>query len=301
MFDIGEKLKAARAVKGVALEDIASRTRINLAYLRNMEEGKFDFLPKPIVTGFLKTFAKEVGLDGNELAMQLQPPELPIDFAAPAAEMRKQTTAAATAVSHAPVLSQDDLESVRPGFPYLKEIVLGLGTLLVMALLFYFVARSPEEEPQVESVPAQNESAPSPPASGPVQEISITQMAANSAQQPKTDSTVAVKQVQVTLEARFKDRVWVAVTIDDSLKTDSIYRAGMTETWRAKEKFRVSVGNAGAVTLLLNGKELEKIGLIGQVVDVVITPAGVMEKRLRQPQRQKTPEIPPVRTRLNNR
>ncbi|MCL4704308.1 DUF4115 domain-containing protein [bacterium] len=300
MFEIGEKLKAARAVKGVALEDIAGRTRINLAYLRNMEEGKFDFLPKPIVMGFLKTFAKEVGLDGNELAMQLQPPELPIDFAAPAAEMRKQATAVATAVSPTPVLNQDDLKSVRPGFPYLKEILLGLGTLLVMALLFYFVARSPEEEPQTESIPAQNESAPPPVASGPVQEISIAQMAANPAQQPQTDSTVAVKQVEVTLEARFKDRVWLAITIDDSLKTDSIYRAGMAETWRAKKNFRLSMGNAGAVTLLLNGKELEKIGLVGQVADVVITPAGVMEKRLRLPQRQKTPEIPPVRTRLNN-
>lgn len=300
MFEIGEKLKAARAVKGVALEEVASRTRINLAYLRNMEEGKFDFLPKPIVMGFLKTFAKEVGLDGNELAMQLQPPELPIDFAAPAAEMRKQATAVATAVSPAPVLSQDDLKSVRPGFPYLKEILLGLGTLLVMALLFYFVARSPEEEPQTESIPAQKESAPPPVASGPVQEISIAQMAANPAQQPQTDSTVAVKQVEVTLEARFKDRVWLAITIDDSLKTDSIYRAGMAETWRAKKNFRLSMGNAGAVTLLLNGKELEKIGLVGQVADVVITPAGVMEKRLRLPQRQKTPEIPPVRTRLNN-
>lgn len=301
MFEIGEKLKAARAVKGLALEEVASRTRINLAYLRNMEEGKFDFLPKPIVTGFLKTFAKEVGLDANELAMQLQPPALPIDFAVPAAEMRKQATAVATAVSPAPVLSQDDLKSVRPGFPYFKEIILGLGTLLVMALLFYFVARSPDEQPQTENVPAQNESAPPPAASGPVQEISIAQMAANPAQQPKTDSSVAVKQVEVTLEARFKDRVWLAITIDDSLKTDSIYRAGMAETWRAKKNFRLSMGNAGAVTLLLNGKELEKIGLVGQVADVVITPAGVMEKRFRQPQRQKTPEIPPVRTRLNNR
>lgn len=300
MFDIGEKLKAARAVKGVTLEEVASRTRINLAYLRNMEEGKFDFLPKPIVMGFLKSFAKEIGLDGNELAMQLQPSTLPIDFAAPAAEMRKQTTAAATAVSPAPVFSQDDLKSVRPGFPYLKEIVLGLGTLLVMALLFYFVARSPEEESQAENATTEYDSAP-PPKSGPVQEISITQMAVDPAQQPKTDSTVAVKQVQVTLEARFKDRVWLAVTIDDSLKTDSIYPAGMTQTWNAKKNFRLSMGNAGAVTLLLNGKELEPIGLVGQVADVVITPAGVMEKRLRRPQRQRSPEIPPVRTRLNNR
>ncbi len=301
MFEIGEKLKAARAVKGVALEEIAGRTRINLAYLRNMEEGKFDFLPKPIVMGFLKTFAKEVGLDGNELAMQLQPSTLPIDFAAPAAEMRRQTTAAATAVSSTPAFSQEDFKSVRPGFPYLKEIALGLGALLVMALLFYFVARTPEEEPSAENVPAHNESAPAPLASGPVQEISIAQMAANPAQQPKTDSTVTVKQVQVTLEARFKDRVWLAVTIDDSLKMDSIYRAGMTQSWHAKKNFRLSMGNAGAVTLLLNGKELEPIGLAGQVADVVITPAGVMEKRLRKPQRQRSPEIPPVRTRLNNR
>lgn len=301
MFEIGEKLKAARAVKGLALEDIASRTRINLAYLRSMEAGKFDFLPKPIVTGFLKSFAKEVGLDGNELAMQLQPTTLPIDFTTPVPEMRKQSAAATAAVNAAPVLSQSDLQSVRPGFPYLKEVVIGLGTLLVMALLFYLVARTPEEESPTENVRAQSESAPPPPASGPVQEISIAQMAANPAQQPKTDSTVAVKQVQVTLEARFKDRVWVAITIDDSLKTDSIYRAGMTETWRARKNFRLSMGNAGAVRLLLEGKDLGEIGPAGQVADIVVTPAGIIERRLRRPQRQKPQEIPPVQTELNDR
>jgi cytoskeletal protein RodZ len=297
MFEISEKLKAARAGRGVSLEEISSRTRINIAYLRYMEEGKFDFLPRPIVNGFLKTFAKEVGLDGYALAAQLQPPP-PAEVAPAVAppEMRKQP---AVAVSARPAPGQADFTITPSGFPYLKEIAIGLGALLVMALLLYWVARAPESEPQTEVAAEEEVSKKTQPGNGPVQEISLEQMAAEPAQQPQADSTVTSKPAQVTLEARFKDRVWLAVTIDDSLKSDSIYRAGMSKSWSAKKNFRLSMGNAGAVTLLLDGKDLGEIGKPGQVADIVITPAGIMEKRLRQPQRRKAPEIPRVRTRLN--
>ncbi len=293
MIEIGEKLKAARTSKGILLEDIAHRTRINLAYLKSMEEGRFDFLPKPIVIGFLKTFAREVGLDGNALAQQLQPPAP----AAPVAEPQIGRTLAASARAPSEA-AEPKLEIPRRGFPYLKEVVIGLGVLALMALLLYVVAQSPQE-PQVRDLPA-TEQPPPQVSDGPVQEISLAQMAADAARQTQPDSTIAPKPAQVTLQARIKERVWLQVTVDDSLTTDSIYPPGLPQSWTAKRSFRIRMGNAGAATFVLDGKDLGEIGPAGQVADLVITPAGIIEKRLRRPQpRRSERQIPEVRTRLN--
>lgn len=293
MIEIGEKLKTARTSKGLQLTDLANRTRINLAYLKSMEEGRFDFLPKPIVVGFLKTFAKEVGLDGNALALALQPPPPALPEAEP------QTGRALAAPASAPSEAEEPkLEIPRPGFPYLKEVVIGLGVLALMALLLYVVAQRPHE-PQVRDLPAAEQ--PQPQVSdGPVQEISLAQMAADAARQAQPDSTAVPKPAQVTLQARIKERVWLQVTIDDSLTTDSIYPPGLPQSWTAKRKFHIRMGNAGAATFLLEGKDLGKIGEAGQVADLVITPAGIIDKHLRLPQQRRTErQIPEVRIRPN--
>ncbi len=292
MIEIGEKLKAARTSKGLQLADIANRTRINLAYLKSMEEGRFDFLPKPIVVGFLKTFAREVGLDGNALAQALQPPPPAIPAAKP--QIERATAAPAAAAREA----APGLQIPRPGFPYLKEVVIGLGVLALMALLLYVVAQRPQE-PQVRDLPAAEQ--PQPQVSdGPVQEISLAQMAAEAARQAQPDSTIAPKPAQVTLQARIKERVWLQVTVDDSLTTDSIYPPGLPQSWTARRSFRIRMGNAGAATFVLEGKDLGEIGPAGQVADLVITPAGIIEKRLRRPQtRRAERQIPEVRTRPN--
>ncbi|MDZ7269796.1 MAG: DUF4115 domain-containing protein [candidate division KSB1 bacterium] len=293
MTEIGEKLKAARTSKGLQLAEIANRTRINPAYLKSMEEGRFDFLPKPIVIGFLKTFAREVGLDGNALALELQQPPP----AAPVMEMPARQ-AATTQVSTPAKSAEPALVMPRPGFPFLKEVVIGLGVLALMALLLYVVAQRPQE-PEVRDLPATEQTQP-PARDKTVQEISLAQMAAEAAQQTQPDSTVAPKPVQVTLQAKIKERVWLQVTVDDSLTTDSIYPPGMPQSWTARRSFRIRMGNAGAATFVLEGKDLGVIGPAGQVADLVITPAGIIEKRLRRPQRSRNErQIPEVRIHPN--
>ena len=49
---------------------------------------------------------------------------------------------------------------------------------------------------------------------------------------------------------------------------------GKTESWKGREKVVITAGNAGAVELKLNGKELGKAGKNGQVVEKTYTPDG---------------------------
>lgn len=66
---VGERLRTARAERNMSLADIAGRTRVNVRNLAAIEEGAFERLPAaPYSVGFVKAYAREVGLDGAELS-----------------------------------------------------------------------------------------------------------------------------------------------------------------------------------------------------------------------------------------
>jgi cytoskeleton protein RodZ len=66
---VGERLALARAALKLELEDIAERSRIPLRHLQAIEASNYEVLPASTYSiGFVKTFARMVGLDGNEIA-----------------------------------------------------------------------------------------------------------------------------------------------------------------------------------------------------------------------------------------
>jgi flagellar biosynthesis protein FlhG len=65
----GAALRAERLRLGQALEAIAARTKIRLAYLQAIEEERFDLLPPPVfLRGFVREFAACLGLPADETA-----------------------------------------------------------------------------------------------------------------------------------------------------------------------------------------------------------------------------------------
>jgi cytoskeleton protein RodZ len=70
---VGERLRAAREAQGLTLEDIASSTRIPKRHLQTIEQGRYDGLPAPTYsTGFIKSWARQLGLDGRALAEEFR-------------------------------------------------------------------------------------------------------------------------------------------------------------------------------------------------------------------------------------
>jgi len=66
----GHYLQMARIERQISLEEIARRTRIGMDVLRAMENEDLDKLPAEVfVKGFLRSYAREVGVDGD-LAVQ---------------------------------------------------------------------------------------------------------------------------------------------------------------------------------------------------------------------------------------
>jgi cytoskeletal protein RodZ len=102
VFEIGSSLRQARQQRELSVADVERSTRIRAKYLAALEDESFDVLPGPAyVRGFLRTYAEELGLDGNLLvdaynerhapAEDDLPPIQPVGLRSPAARVARPT------------------------------------------------------------------------------------------------------------------------------------------------------------------------------------------------------------------
>jgi flagellar biosynthesis protein FlhG len=65
----GARLRRARLQRGVEIDDVAAATKITPAYLRFLEEERFEDLPAVVyVRGFIASYARYLGLDAQGVA-----------------------------------------------------------------------------------------------------------------------------------------------------------------------------------------------------------------------------------------
>jgi cytoskeleton protein RodZ len=65
---VGEILKQARTDQGISVATVAAQTKIQIKYLRALEENKFDQLPAAaFVKGFVRAYARVIGKDPEGL------------------------------------------------------------------------------------------------------------------------------------------------------------------------------------------------------------------------------------------
>src|SRR3982751_5198497 len=67
---LGEKLRQAREERGISTSEVAEQTRISPLYIESIENDDYRGLPGGIFNkGFVKSFAKYVGVDEQEALM----------------------------------------------------------------------------------------------------------------------------------------------------------------------------------------------------------------------------------------
>ena len=70
---IGTRLRAAREASGRSLDDVATQTKVPVRLLDAIERGALEELPVgPYATGFARTYARAVGLDGEAAASDMR-------------------------------------------------------------------------------------------------------------------------------------------------------------------------------------------------------------------------------------
>lgn len=91
MDELGHILREARENKGLTLTKVQSEIRINTKFLSALEEGNYHLLPTPVhVRGFLRNYARFLGLDPDPLLARYEARQKEKPVAAPLPTLRQE-------------------------------------------------------------------------------------------------------------------------------------------------------------------------------------------------------------------
>jgi cytoskeleton protein RodZ len=284
MTNFGASFKQARESKGISLAQIAAETRISTRFLRAIENEEFQLLPGGIFNrGFVRAFAEKVGLDPDqavadyERMAEVRQPEVPV------------------ATQSAPPV---------PGKKQRRLYPIAVGVLALVIVIFYVVTResghiaqtasAPATPPVIATQPAAPPTAAPVPSVAPPDNVPETTAAVPESQSKQTPNPAPAPtppaptpapqasapapsapsaQNALSLEIDAQDPSWIKVVADGkSANPGEVLKPGMTRKYTAHNKFKVSVGNAGGLSLKLNDKPMKPMGKIGQVREITITP-----------------------------
>ncbi len=272
---VGERLRRARVDKGLELTDIARETRVPLRHLAAIENDAHDSLPALTYSiGFVKTFARFVGLSPEEMAAQFK------------AETSK--------VAHVPqTMPLEPLDEAR--VPPRGVVVAALiAALVVIAGIWAFgngmferepmppapadVAAPPEPSPEDDFGTTAESGVPAggdigvPPAAGAVDAAGVAQPLDPSAAQVAGSGPVVLT---ATTE------VWIKV-YDDAQQTVKMGILQPGESYAVpsdRGALKLWTGRAGALQVTVNGQAIAPLGAALETVqDVSLAPADLLAR-----------------------
>jgi cytoskeleton protein RodZ len=254
----GEELRRERLAREVTLEEISSATKISLRVLRALEASDLARLPAPAFTrGFIRSYAQHIGIDAEE------------KVCAYLADMARHSD------GKAPLAVPGRRKFWRSRRATAGIIVGGVtAVLLLMGLIArpdrHAIARPEKPAPKrVSKVELKNvavSSEPTPAVRQP--EAAALAAAAPSAAAPSANAalTASEEQGRVSLVLEFDQDSWTKLDADGETLFRGLIRRGETRRFEARGELRITLGNAGAVRVTVNGHAIDSLGKAGQVV-----------------------------------
>ncbi|MEZ5366242.1 MAG: DUF4115 domain-containing protein [Bryobacterales bacterium] len=269
MSGVGELLRSHRTRRGVALEQVAESTRITVRQLEALEQERFDELPGGVFrVSFVRQFARIVGADEDE-AVRLLKAQTSTNVELPSWDSSPQKRDPFLKGGPGSRLAQMISAFLQDHGSALASITVGL--LLIVGGLYSYqsweVEKAQEavqaQAPAKQPTAAQNEAAPK-----------------SSAELEPSVQTASLETAHpaapIELEIEITDTVWIRAVADGEQVLEGIFRAGgHLDPIQADKEVTLKVGNAGGVSLALNGKELGVVGPMGHVRSLMVTPSGM--------------------------
>jgi len=272
MSAFGERFRAAREARGLSLSDVAEQIRIRSVYLGAIEDGNWSAIGAPVyIRGFLRTYGRFLGLDTEEIVAEFNgEASTPV---APAPGTQGKTNYFA--------------EDVPP--PRQLSPLTWIAAIVAVALIAYVVYSAMtlhQRSSEVAALPSNSSSAlasamPSPsagassPSASPAASDSTSPSPGTSESPAASPSPLgASPQVSAspgadgpnTLDVRLTSASWVRVTVDGNVSMEGTFPAGTARRFHGKLAV-LRIGNAGGVVVLVDGKDVGKLGGAGDVVE----------------------------------
>jgi cytoskeletal protein RodZ len=249
-MSFGEELRRERVVREISLEEISAATKISMRQLQALEASDVSKLPASTFTrGFIRAYAKHLGIDPEEKVNAYL-----ADLAGSSHDAPPEKRA-------------------RPRSRFWRGRRATAGTIVggvTGLLLFLGLIANPERRP----LPPRDHAVPRPvPAtlknvtlsSEPTPAIHIESAPPAPVQSaPEQPASAAGSGVSLMLE--FDGDSWTRLEADGHTVLSGLVRGGETRRFEARGGFRLTLGNAGAVRVTVDGRPLDRLGAAGQVV-----------------------------------
>jgi len=270
MASVGDKLRKARVEQGRELAGIAGKTRISHAYLEAIEKGDSGALPGSFFArSFVRQYAAELGIPWAEIEPDLAR-WLPAEPAVEPFRLKPNSPVAGLApLTH---VLDGGRRPRRKVFGAVAALILVIGACA--ALYAYWlrgqrtplipaVAPNPVAAAQAPPVP------PAPPVSAALEPEAPVAPAAAQAEAPASEPA---PQGPLWFEISAVEEVWVRVKTGDRTLYMGILQPGESRRFSGLEFATLRVGNAGGLTLRVNGRPVPRIGPRGHIRVIHLTP-----------------------------
>ena len=256
---VGDILRREREKQGLTIADIEQGTSIRRLYIGCIEQGKTEDLPGMVYAkGFVRNYAKFLGLDAEPLVQQFAEENGSVPAPVPVPAMPEpESPPRRISLSNVGDESLSEISIGSPSSSYVGIFgKLAVGIVVLVALVgggaaIISAINAPAKE-TAEVPPVKTEE----PAAAPT-----------AAEAAATDEARVAAAQDVRVSVRLTERCWTEVSVDGKSVFEGILEKGKSESWQGKESVVVRAGNAGALDVTLNGKQLGKFGNNGQVLE----------------------------------
>jgi len=215
--------------------------------------------------GFLKTYANYLGLDGEALSQQLKSMRKPrrergIDYnTSPESDFEE------------PLIAPSGLSGTRKRRISTSAIVTLLVALLALAAVIgtlYFVGRGVQasnEENPAENSPHQEQQKVADRQKAHEAEPAKEDVAQGAEQKEPAQQSAPPDTLQVLVSVKERPS-WILIRSDGTAAYEQIAQPGFSKTFEAERRLYIKSGDAGAVTVEINGQEVGPLGPAGEIV-----------------------------------
>lgn len=270
---LGAELKAKREEEDISLETINQKTRIDLKFLKAIDDGNFAIIDEVYIRAFIREYAKIVGLDPDKIIKKYELAKAgKLDESETGKESEMSDVVEEKIDEPKTVYTSEDFTGKMPNEEKtnsgIKKVLLlvGLGIILVGAVLYLVLMNDrPEiikETPFEEILQKQKEE--------PAERFEVTE---DTVTTMPPDSAVTGNKLILKIQAR--DTTWIRIIVDSSSPDEFILSPNSSKTIEADTKFNLLIGNAGGIDITLNNKPLNLVGKPGEIKSIQIDSSGI--------------------------
>jgi len=287
----GERLKQIRLEKGVSLEEVHKKTKVHLSILKAIEGDSLTHLSPVYLQGFIKIYCNYLGVEPKDYlgTKETKRKTSPISISQETVNKPIQTEFPKSRPSSSAPLKTPEFfknasvklgtfrpsERVKKSAVLILVVVIGLFVIFNVGKFFGHIIRNnlAKANTAQSAGPLQSKASTKPQ----VQEarpVGKTAALTPGAQASTTPLRKEASEILLVIKAR--ENCLVNLKSDGKLVFHRVLEKGRSESWKAKDRMDLSLGNAGVVELEINGQLFSNLGRKGQALkNIVITKKGI--------------------------